>query len=485
MNLENLVSLGEQMHQELGREYYETGAGLKSVPDFQAIYDRYRSLTGSEALELVLATGDPKLREWIVGLRVERKVAPIEERQFQWEQQASVEVDGQEIPYLRVPIELSNSPDRDRRMALDRARVGAIDELARIRAERFELEREEIAALDLGSDYVSSMEVLTGIPLDQLGSQASAFLKESEAAYDDSLRRLVKKRFGSVPGRLLRSDSAWVFRADDFDSAFDPGTMIDTALRQMKELGLDAACGGRVRFDTEERAGKQPRAFCVPVHVPDEVYLVLRPRGGHNDFHTFWHELGHSMHFASVDHSRPFADRWLGDNSVTEGFAMLYDHMTTTALWLQQYSGLNRRNSRELEFELAVSELYLVRRYAGKLVYELSFHRSDPRTQGDHYAEQLTGATLFEYDPADSLIDVDPGFYAARYLRAWQLESALSNHLVSNYDYNWFRNPHAGEFIRDLMARGQADPAEVLARTATGGELGFESVLQSIEQRLN
>ena len=46
----------------------------------------------------------------------------------------------------------------------------------------------------------------------------------------------------------------------------------------MSEMGLDAKHGGRIRFDTEERHGKKPRAFCVPVQVPAEVYLVLRPR---------------------------------------------------------------------------------------------------------------------------------------------------------------------------------------------------------------
>ena len=37
MKLARLVELGEAMHQELGREYYLTGAGLKTEPAFQPI----------------------------------------------------------------------------------------------------------------------------------------------------------------------------------------------------------------------------------------------------------------------------------------------------------------------------------------------------------------------------------------------------------------------------------------------------------------
>ena len=68
-------------------------------------------------------------------------------------------------------------------------------------------------------------------------------------------------------------------------------------------------------------------------------------------------------------------------------------------------------------------ELYLVRRYAAKLIYELSLHNSDFSGVGAEYAERLTAATLFAYTEHDHLSDVDPGLYCARYLRAWRLEA--------------------------------------------------------------
>ncbi len=485
MNLERLLERGEAFHGELGREYYLTGAGLKTEPAFQPIFDRYHDLQGNEALDVARASGDRVLLEWIVDVRVGRRVAPLDERQLVWEQAASLRVNGAEIPYLRAPIELANSADRAFRAALDETRVRAGSEaLTPIRRERFAIEHHEVAALGLG-DYVEAISWLSGIDLDAMGTAAAAFLHETSAMYEDGLSPLVRQRLGTGIDDLVRGDAAWVFRADRFDDAFDPTGLVETATTQMDDMGLDATRGGRVRFDTVERPAKQPRAFCVPVRVPEEVYLVLRPRGGHTDYRTFWHELGHAMHFASARSDLSFAARWLGDNSVTEGFAMLWDHLTLDPSWLRRYAGLTKQQAGELAMQLSVNELYMLRRYAAKLCYELVLHRSDLTDLGPRYAERLTSATRFRYPEEDALLDVDPGFYAARYLRAWQLEAALASTLVERFDEDWFRNPKAGEAVEALMSRGQADPADRLAAEFSGSDLGFAPVTARLTAALS
>lgn len=486
MNLESLTELGRQMCEELGREWYLTGAGLKTEPEFQSIYERYASLAEDEALEAARASDDPALLEWIVGIRTERAVVDLEERQLTWEQNAVLRVNGDEVPYLRAPIEITNSPDREYRRLLDAERTRVVvEELNQLRRDRFLKEREVVQSLGLGSDYVESISCLSQIDLDSLGVEAERLLQRSEAAYRESLERLARRRLGSEYGELLKSDSGWLFRADRYDAGFEPERMMEVAFRQMREMGLDAAQNGRVRFDTEERPAKQPRAFCSTVRVPEEVYVVLRPRGGHTDYRTFWHELGHAMHFASVDPDRPFRDKRLGDNSVTEGFAMLWDHLTLDPSWLKRYTGLSAGEVGELKFELAVAELYLLRRYAAKLRYELMLHRSPPGEVSQTYAELLTDATAFRFPEGDSLIDVDPGFYAARYLRAWMLEAMMADALRERYDEDWYRNPRAGPFVQHLMSRGQAHAADRLAEEVAGQPLSFDKALERLHSHLN
>ncbi len=472
------------MHEELGREYYVTGAGLKSEPEFREIYDRHPFIPSDEALVLAQTSGSLPLLEWVVDTRVGRAVAPFEERQLVWEQEAVVDVGETKIPYLKAPIELANAPDREYRRTLDiaRSREGAAG-LNEIRRERFELEHAMVEELEMGQ-YVEARSQLSGIDLDQLGKACSTFLDRTADMYEECLAQLAKRRLGLNLGQLQRADAGWLFRADRYDHAFPRERLVETAARQMAEMGLDHTVSGRVRFDTEEREGKQPRAFCVPVQVPDEVYLVLRPRGGHSDYRTFWHELGHAMHFASVEPGLPFEARWLGDASVTEGFAMLWDHLTVNRRWLNCYADLSTQEASELSIELAVAELFMARRYAAKLNYELELHRSDFTSMASRYAGLLGAATLFRYPKDDFLLDVDPAFYAARYLRAWQLEAAVAFTLVQECDEDWFRNPRAGVLIQDLMSRGQRDPADRLAVEVTREPLTFGYVTRRLESQL-
>jgi Peptidase family M3 len=489
VNLEDLVARGEALHAELGREYYLTGAGLKADPAFQAIYHRYEDLAGDGALDAARASGEPALLEWVTDLRVGRRVAGCEEEQLRWERDATLAVGGRRVPYLRAAIELQNSPDRGFRIALDQARAEAArDGLGEVRRRRFVLERETVGAVVGDADFVAATARLAAIDLDALGREATAFLADTEAMYDDALCRLVGRRLGVPVRDLVRADGAWLFRADRFDGGFPPGALVRTATDQMREMGLDASEGARVRFDTAEREGKQARAFCAPVRVPDEVYLVLRPHGGHGDYRTFWHELGHAMHYGAVDRDRPFQHRWLGDNSVTESFAMLWDHLTMDPGWLRRYSEMGQEGRRaggqvaELTFELAVAELYLMRRYAGKLRYELELHRADYGAPdlGERYATYLTAATRLRFPEADALLDVDPGFYAARYLRAWQLEAMVARVLTERFDDDWYRNPRAGAFVRDLMRRGQATPAHRLADEVARRPLSFAAAIERL-----
>ncbi len=485
MNLESILERGEAFHRELGREYYETGAGLKDDPAFQAIYQRYALLTSPDALDAVKASGDPALNEWVIDLQVGRQLASLDEKQLRWEQAATVDVGGQQLPYLKVPIELANAEDRQYRIALDNARADVgCEGLENLRRDRFVRERELIEGFGHGK-YVEAFGALTGIDLDALAADAQAFLDRTTDMYRDGLGRLVRRHLGVGMDELVRSDAVRLFRHDRFDDAFVASRLVEVAVGQMGAMGLDATQEGRVRFDTEEREGKQPRAFCVPVVVPDEVYLVLRPQGGHGDYRTFWHELGHAMHFASVSADLPFAARWLGDNSVTEGFAMLWDHLTMNRGWLHRYIDLSTSQVGELVFELAVGELFLVRRYVAKISYELDLYRGDFGGTGERYVDRLSAATGFRYLTGDALLDVDPGFYSARYLRAWQLESMLATHLKEQFDEDWYRNPHAGEFISGLMQRGQADPAHRLAEDVLGQPLTFDHVVHRLEELLD
>ncbi|HEU4748803.1 MAG TPA: hypothetical protein VFS56_09910, partial [Gemmatimonadaceae bacterium] len=202
---------------------------------------------------------------------------------------------------------------------------------------------------------------------------------------------------------------------------------------------------------------------------------------------TMLHEMGHALHFAYARADYPFEYRWLGDNSVTESYAMLFDHRMQDKGWLKRYTLLEKKRVGRFLRTAGFEELHFLRRYCAKLLYERELYSGDVAwTQlPDLYVSLLSDATGFEYHAADAFVDIDPRFYSARYLRAWQLQSVLDEHLVERFDDDWYRNPRAGHWlVGELLAEGQRETAgEIAGRTGVAA-LSFAPLERKIEQLL-
>jgi hypothetical protein len=122
----------------------------------------------------------------------------------------------------------------------------------------------------------------------------------------------------------------------------------------------------------------------------------------------------------------------------------------------------------------ALYKLFLVRRYAAKLAYEIELHAGAPLPGLPlRYAELLSRAAGVAYPATDYLNDVDDGFYCTCYLRAWALEAQLGDHLRNRFGNAWFARPEAGALLRELWGLGQSLRAESLLRSVAATELDF------------
>jgi len=239
-----------------------------------------------------------------------------------------------------------------------------------------------------------------------------------------------------------------------------------------------------VLVDVERRPAKSPRAFCAPVRVPGEIYLVVPPVGGRDDYVALLHEAGHTQHYAHVDPALPFEFRCLGDNSVTEAFAFLFDRLVEEPGWLDARLGVRDADG-ALTAHARAERLIYLRRYGAKLAYELALHGEPAASlEGlpDHYAAQLSGALRITWPRETWLTDVDPGFYAANYLRAWALETRLRSMLRDRFGETWFAEPAAGDVLRALWRDGQRLDAEELCEQVCGMPLDFGAVLAEFER---
>ncbi len=501
LSVERLRREGEIFQQELARETFEAYSGLKAEAELQPIYAAHREILGEASLEFMqehFADSAPEseerrssrlLLDWQVEAQSSRQLASLDEREIEWESSAIVRVsDGREIPFQRVSIEIANSPSAEDRALMERARRDLVQrELAPLCRERFERERDITESLQIADGYNATWEALSGVALTSLRDECAAFLRDTQAMWDDVAPALVKTRLGISISDATRADALALLRAREFDRYFPAREMESSIRRQVREMGLDPEANGRIHFDTGEREGKRARAFCAPVRVPDEVYLVLLPHGGQTDWQTLLHELGHALHFAYMRPDLPMEFRWMGDNSITEGYAMLFDHLMQDAGWLHRYSELDWRTSPSYLRTAGFEELHFLRRYCAKLIYETELYGGSVSWDAlpELYVEQLSSATSFQYAEADAFVDVDPRFYAARYLRAWQLQAVLTETLRERYDADWWRNPRTGSFVAQaLFGEGQRELAQEQAARVSGKSLGFAPLIRSIEAML-
>ena len=477
LDLDSYRERAELFCEQIDREHYEHFAGHKRTFEIEAIYDSHAELFSRDAVEalrdLHSSAADEerrRLRELLrfafsghLGQAVKAESAELAELE------ASLEVDAgglEPLAYRGVALALATEPDSDRRATIEGARDAVLVE--RLNPLHLTtLERVQALVRELGwESYRDACAELRGVDLDELARQARAFLDATDASYAAAVDPQLKAAGVPPLGELRRSDVPRFFRATELDALFGADRLTSSFAATTSGLGIDLAAQSNVHLDTEARETKTPRAFCAVPRVPEEVYLVISPVGGRDDYAALFHEGGHTEHFANVDPGLAFEYRHLGDNSVTESFAFLLEHLTEDPEWLG--ATLDVADPGPVIRHARAVKLVMLRRYAAKLAYELELHGGGAGLDSmpARYAELLGGSTRVEWPRASWLSDVDPEFYVACYLRAWALETIWRRALRDRFGEQWFASAEAGEWLRGLWSQGQRlDADELLAET--------------------
>jgi hypothetical protein len=470
----------------LDEEYYLHFAGLKEEFELAPIYERYADLATLDACRRVgeTAAGGDRGAVELWRFACEGYMGDLTRGEMEeiarLEASLTADVDGNEIGFRMLRPALANEPDRDRRELLDRARVELTErELNTHYVTIAETRRE--ATEGLGSESYLELYQRFGFPLDDLARQCEAFLTDTEDLFVAALDRLFRRRVGISLEDACRWDVPRLFRATEWDSGF-PGTEMLPALEGTLEgLGIDLRAQKNVHLDLEPRPTKTPRAFCAPIEVPGRVMLVIQPIGGPDDWHALFHEAGHTEHYAHTSAELPVEARRLGDNAVTEGWAILFELLVNDPAWLARR--LDFAKPEDFAAEATAGLLYFVRRYAAKFLYELELHAGpELDTMRQRYVERMQDALKIAPADADFLADVDPGFYSSSYLRAWAFESSLRRFLREGFGSAWFTRREAGSLLRELWYEGQRPTADELLDEVTGSELALDAVADRIRE---
>ena len=251
----------------------------------------------------------------------------------------------------------------------------------------------------------------------------------------------------------------------------------------LSDLGIDLRSQRNVELDIEQREKKTPRAFCAPIEIPGRVVLVIQPIGGADDWRALFHEAGHIEHFANTSPDLAMEDKRLGDNAVTEGWAMLLQHLTDEprlAAAAARHAAAGRVRDRRRDRQL----LYFVRRYAAKLLYEIEFHaaadldldaaalRRDPRATRSR-SSRARRTTW----PTSTAASTSPSTCArGRSRRSSATTCARSSGTTGS------PRREAGSLLRELWSLGQRYNADELLEDVTGARLQMVAVAERVRE---
>jgi hypothetical protein len=482
-DLDRYRSDAERFLEEIDREYYLHLAGHKPDLSIEPIYERHEDLFGRDAVERVgearnAASGEDEMRlrylhQFALDGHLGALTREIEARTADLEASLEIEVAGETIAYRMAPVVQANEPDADRRAEIETARTAVLAE--RLNPLHLEaLESAHSACTDLGwPSYLDAYSDLRGLDLRALSDQLEGFVQATEAGYARTVDPELERTVGAPLAELARSDLARFFRAAHLDGLFPSDRMVPALRRTLAGLGIDLDAQSNVTLDTEARPTKSSRAFCSTPRVPEEVYLVLPPIGGREDYAALFHEAGHAEHYGCTDAGLAFEFRHLGDNAVTESFAFLMEGLTASPEWLERILGVEGAEG-AIEHARA-ARLMMLRRYSAKIAYEVELHGPgvDLRAMPERYSALLGERIGVPWPQETWLSDVDPSFYVACYLRAWALEGDWRRELAGRFGDAWFESGEAGSRLRGLWAQGQRREAETLLAEATGGSLDF------------
>lgn len=301
-------------------------------------------------------------------------------------------------------------------------------------------------------------------PLDVYLVEEQLSLPHLERTVDDAAREAKPafvKAAAEFSREILRKDFAYyddmyVFRHSIYgpvDPAFAKVDFVAEFLKLGKRLGFRPE---DIHIDGEAREGKFSSPVCFGVRIPGDVRVLYQRTTPVGDYESFYHEMGHAVHFASVDKARAFHERRLIQNGVAEIFSTLFEELSMDPLYLKEDIGLSDDIIAEVERRRRFMELYFLTFYGANSMHKIRFWKDalhEDLSRADAAYAELTERYMgvrvpgiyWQTHHVMSMSDM----YAPSYLLANIRKSEMIRLLKEKFGRAWWRERGAGAWLRD------------------------------------
>jgi hypothetical protein len=424
--------------------------------------DRLRQRT-TEPRELRALTA---LQSHFAGEYLSQQLAEVNDAIANLEASLTFQVDGREVRWSELERLLANERSAPKRQALYTAATPALERLNPLIQRREQRTEELVRELGYPS-YEAFGGELRQADLGRLALLAEEVLQATEAPYKDVMERLAQRELGMPFTNLTRADLPRLFRPREVDSFFPKGELLLRAHGTLSGMGIDLGGMKNVRIDAREGVKrKNPRPLSLGIEVPGDVRLSVRPVDGALEQSRLLHEFGHALHYAFTKEPR-FELAKLGNPTVTEAYAALFEDLTEDPVWLEEHAGLTGKDRTTYLAATSAHKLFLIRRAAGRLLYQLALHRQeegvDARELYKAMLERVDEMPATKDDVSRYLVEQEDFFQSADHFRAWFLAGQLQGQLKARFGPSWWHEPDAGKFLQGLWSHGNALSAREVA----------------------
>src|ERR1019366_9088253 len=98
----------------------------------------------------------------------------------------------------------------------------------------------------IAPDYIATFDALAGISVRGLRDECAAFLRDTQAMWDDVLPEFLKRGLGITPAEATRADALALLRVPEFDAGFPADVRVRRVRGQIVEMGARPDANGRV-----------------------------------------------------------------------------------------------------------------------------------------------------------------------------------------------------------------------------------------------
>ena len=214
-----------------------------------------------------------------------------------------------------------------------------------------------------------------------------------------------------------------------------------------------------IHYDTENRKNKYPSPICFFVQVPGDIRVLYKSESPYFDLQGCYHEMGHAVHASSISPRAQYWDRYGFSMGVAEIFSIFLERLTKNRKYLASLGVRDYKVLEEIEERNKFMELFFVTFYTANSLMKAEFWRKKLSMEK---ASKLYAKLIKEYTglemPGDNWmlhhILPDAVMYVPSYLMAAVRAAELDSNLQRRFGEEWWTQPAAGVYIREIMEPG-------------------------------